>query len=784
MQLSAAPYPPTLTAFQRPRAWWVLLALTPVLAGLYVLLPTMGVARVIAYPMYGAGMVVVISVAVLRGSPARRRAWMLIALAIGLLTVGDVTYSVLELVDGGISYPSWADVGYLAGYVALVAGVVDLVRGRTTGSERTALIDAAILTAGVAAAFWVFIMLPSISGTADPVAISVSLAYPGADLVLLLIGLHALLGGAARPRFLQLLMLGLSVYFVSDVVYAVAVLDGSYGFGDPIDVGWIVGLLLIGVAALHPSTQDAVPVVAKVESRLGRQRLALLAFAAFLAPGLLVALGGSANVDAIGGLVVAWTVLFGLVLVRMASSVDDLGTSLILRRRLQDDLAFQATHDSLTKLANRALFEVRLEAAVVPDPLGTGLIFLDLDDFKAVNDTLGHATGDALLQAVATRIQGQLRSGDLVARLGGDEFAILVEHCPDESTLRGLAERILIAIREPLALAGRHLVVHASAGMAFGRDGFAGLDLMRDADVAMYQAKTNGKGQVERHEPAMHEAIIRGYELRTELAAAIASGAFFLDYQPIIDIRTGTIVAGEALVRWRHPTRGILAPGEFIGIAERSGLIQDLGRWILREACAQAMTWPSFPDGRGRSVGVNLSPAQLLGPRFYGQLVAILAETGLDPRRLTLEITESALIDVEAASAALAAISELGVKLALDDFGTGYSALSYIAELPFDVVKVDRSFISGMGEDGRVESLLSGILALCRSLSLLAVAEGVETEEQLARLRRLGCPEGQGFFFARPMDPDRFRELLATEGASKQMSTSRFWGSVSMAPDA
>jgi EAL domain-containing protein (putative c-di-GMP-specific phosphodiesterase class I) len=307
---------------------------------------------------------------------------------------------------------------------------------------------------------------------------------------------------------------------------------------------------------------------------------------------------------------------------------------------------------------------------------------------------------------------------------------------------------------------------------------------MRDADVAMYLAKSNGKGQVERHEPAMHDAIVRGYELRTELAAAVVSRAFILEYQPIIDIRTGAIVAGEALVRWRHPTRGILAPGEFIGIAEASGLIHELGRWILREACVAAAGWPTLPDGRGRSVGVNLAPAQLLEPGFLKELMAILAETRLDPKRLTLEITESALIDLEAATLALTAISRLGVKLALDDFGTGYSALSYLAELPFDIVKVDQSFVSGMAESERVESLLSGILGLCSSLGLLAVAEGVETEAQLARLARLGCPEAQGFLFARPMAIGAFEALLKSTGSAKSIATSKFRGPVSLSPEA
>jgi diguanylate cyclase len=729
-----------------------------------MVLPTTGDARVIAYPIYNLVMAVVIGIAAFRFGLARARSWQAIALALALLAVGDICYSVLALIDPVVPYPSVADLAYLSGYIFLVGGALGLLRGRTTGAERTALVDAAIVTTGASAAFWVMIMLPSITGSDDPIAIAVSLAYPLVDLMLLMVGLHALLGGAAKSRFLQFFMTGLAIYFVADVVYAKALLDGTYVFGDPVDAGWIVGVLLLGVAALHPSARAVVVPVAKAEARLSPSRLALLAFAAFLAPGLLLLQQSPADPSVIVGLVVSWTILFGLVLVRLATTVDELGTSLVQRRRLQDDLAYQATHDSLTRLANRALFESRLEAAVVPDPTGTGLIFLDLDDFKTVNDTLGHATGDALLRTIATRIQRELRSTDLAARLGGDEFAILVEHCPDEETLRAIAERILLAIRAPVALAGRHLVVHASAGMAFGRPGAAGLELMRDADVAMYLAKSNGKDQVERHEPAMHDAVVRGYELRTELAAAIEAKAFVLEYQPIVDLGTGAVVAGEALVRWRHPERGILAPAEFIGIAESSGLIHELGRWILREACTAAVRWPVLPDGRGRSLGVNLAPAQLLEPGFGDVVAGILRDTGLEPRRLTFEITESALIDLEAAAAALEGLSGLGVKLALDDFGTGYSALSYLADLPFDIVKVDQSFVAGMEDSERVEALLGGILGLCRSLGLLAVAEGVETEAQLARLRRLDCPEGQGFLFARPMPLAAFEALLVGDG--------------------
>jgi len=712
------------------------------------------------YPMYGLVATVAILIAVQLHRPARQGAWRLIAAGLALLSVGDITYSVLYFDGLDVPYPSFADLGYLAGYATLVTGAILLVRGRSAGRDRTPLIDAAILAAGAASLFWVAIMAPNISGATDPLAIFVSLAYPFMDLMLLTVGLRALLGGGAPPRYLQLLLAGMSIYFVADIVYAMALLDGSYLEGHPVDAGWIVGVLLMAVAGLHPSVSAPVVSVAASDTHLSRSRLALLATAAMLAPGILLFQASAAAQDLLIGLVVSWTILFGLVLIRLAATVDELGVSLLQRRRLQDDLAHQATHDPLTRLANRTLFEQRLDAALAADPAGTALIFLDLDDFKTINDTLGHAIGDELLQTVAARIQRELRSDGLAARLGGDEFGVLIDGCPDEATARSVAERVLAAIRTPVALGGRRLTARASAGIALGRIAATGMDLMRDADVAMYQAKSHGKDQVELHEPAMHESIVRGYELRTELAAAIASNAFFLEYQPGIEIEPGMIIGAEALVRWRHPERGVIGPLEFIPIAESCGLIHQLGNWILREACTTAVAWPTAPGGQGLIISVNLAPTQLLQPHIVDEVAEILRETGLEPSRLVLEVTESALTDLEAAKQALLGLRDLGVLLALDDFGTGYSGLSYLAQLPFDIIKIDRSFVVSMEDDDRVEALLDGILGLCRSLGLWSIAEGIETGPQLERLRRLGCLYGQGYHFARPMAAAAFEALL------------------------
>ena len=743
-----------------PGTWVVLLCAIPVLTALYLLQPITGLSRTVMYPLYGLVATVVILVAVQRHHPAQRGAWWLIAAGLAFLSVGDITYSVDYFFNPEIPYPSLADVPYLVGYAALVSGAIVLVRGRSNGNDRTPLIDAAILAAGASAVFWVVIMAPNISGATDPLSIFVSLAYPCMDLMLLTIGLRALLGGGSQPRYLQLLLVGIAIYFVADIVYAMALLDGTYADGHPVDAGWITGVLIMAVAGLHPSVNAKVIPSAVADAHLSRSRLALLAIAAMLAPGILLFHSNAIQPDLLIGLVLSWTILFGLVLIRLATTVDELGVSLLHRRRLQDDLAYQATHDPLTRLANRTLFEERLDAAIAIDPGRTALIFLDLDDFKTINDTLGHGTGDELLRTVAARIQRELRSDGLAARLGGDEFGVLIEHCPDETVAQSVAERVLSSIRAPVALGGRRLTARASAGIALGRPASTGMDLMRDADVAMYQAKSQGKDKVEIHEPAMHESIVRGYELRTELAAAITSGAFFLEYQPGIEIDPGTTIGAEALVRWRHPERGVIGPLEFIPIAESCGLIHPLGSWILREACTTAAAWPAAPGGQGLLVSVNLAPSQLLQPHIVDEVAEILRETGLEANRLVIEVTESALTDVDAARLALLGLRELGVLLALDDFGTGYSALSHLAELPFDIIKIDRSFVVAMEDDARVEALLEGILGLCRSLGMWSIAEGIETASQLERLRRLGCLYGQGYLFARPMAAAAFEAML------------------------
>jgi diguanylate cyclase (GGDEF)-like protein/PAS domain S-box-containing protein len=434
------------------------------------------------------------------------------------------------------------------------------------------------------------------------------------------------------------------------------------------------------------------------------------------------------------------------------------------RQALEAELRHQAFHDALTGLANRALFEDRLAHALAGarrHGRPVAVLFLDLDDFKTINDSLGHVSGDELLRAVAIRIAGMVRVTDTAARLGGDEFAILVEIMDDAADAELIAGRLLEVIAHPFEIAGRELRVSASIGLARS-DGSTGVDeLLRNADTAMYAAKESGKGLVQTFEPGMHERVLRRLELTGELQRALEENQFELDYQPIVELDTGAITGAEALVRWAHPTRGRLAPGHFIGLAEETGLIVPLGNWILNTACAQGARWQQeFPE-RALDINVNVSTRQLHDPDFPATVAAALEEAGLRPAQLVLEITESLLPDdSQQIIAQLTQLKAVGVRVAVDDFGTGYSALSRLQAYPVDFLKIDRSFIDGIENDPGKGQLVRGIVNLGESLHLQVVAEGIEEPDQADQLRRMRSPLGQGYLFSRPIDSERMAELL------------------------
>jgi len=433
--------------------------------------------------------------------------------------------------------------------------------------------------------------------------------------------------------------------------------------------------------------------------------------------------------------------------------------------RLQDELKHQAFHDALTGLANQSLFRDRVEHAAARIARAGGrlaVLFVDLDDFKTINDSLGHAAGDDLLVAVSKRLRECLRTIDTAARLGGDEFAILVEDADDERVALQIADRVIGSLQRPIVLSGREVVVSASVGIAYGAPGSNAEDLLRNADLAMYTAKAQGKRCFRIFAPAMHHAALERLEAEATLRGAAERGELVVHYQPIFDLWSGRIEGFEALVRWQHPTRGLLAPGAFIPFAEQTGLIDEIGRHVLMTACAEAASWPA--DGVGHdapAISVNLAPRQLLDPRLPSWIRASIELVGLAPERLILEITEGALMaDPFAAISSLEALDRMGVRLAVDDFGTGYSSLAYLQQFPIDILKIDRAFVSNLTSDPS-SSLASAIVQLTRTLGLTPLAEGIETEEQAEVLRTLGCSLAQGFHLGRPIDAAATRSLLA-----------------------
>jgi diguanylate cyclase (GGDEF)-like protein len=395
------------------------------------------------------------------------------------------------------------------------------------------------------------------------------------------------------------------------------------------------------------------------------------------------------------------------------------------------------------------------------------LLFLDLDRFKVVNDSVGHAAGDRLLVTVAERLRGVLRAADTAARLGGDEFVVLLEHVSQPVDAIGVAERISESLAEPVAIDGRQTVVTASIGIAFSGDGaVVPGDLLRDADIALYRAKAEGRARHAIFNPEMDAWARQRLELEEELRAAIAGDQLLLHYQPIVELTSGRVARVEALVRWQHPKHGLLGPDDFIPHAEESGLIVPLGEWVLETACRQWLAWHErFSTRLTGAIAVNLSGRQCRQPDLTHRLAAVLARVGLAPQALCLEITESTIVtDTGATIDLLHALKGLGVQLAIDDFGTGYSSLAYLSSLPADIIKVDRRFTQRLAEDERHLAIARAVVDLAHALNMRVTGEGIETADQAAHLRSLAYDDGQGGHFGRPMPAEEFETFVVAAG--------------------
>ena len=463
--------------------------------------------------------------------------------------------------------------------------------------------------------------------------------------------------------------------------------------------------------------------------------------------------------DEIGTLVTS----FNRMMATIEQQADEIGQ---FPKRLEQ-LTRQAFRDSLTGLPNRALFMDRLSHGLTRARRRhehLAVLFLDLDRFKVINDTLGHAVGDQLLVEVSNRLGASLRPGDTVARLGGDEFGLLLEDVADAETAEAVALRVEAEFAKPLHFEGREVFITASIGIALSsaRLGMPE-EILRDADLAMYHAKAKGKARHEVFDSSMSASALDRMDLEMDLRSAISRHEFRLHYQPILRLDTGRITEVEALIRWQHAKRGLLQPDSFIGLTEETGLIVPIGQWVLTEACRQARVWQlEFPSTPPLVMSVNLSAKQFQHPGLVEEITRALTESGLDAASLKLEITESVVMqDAPATLAKLKELKDLGIRLAIDDFGTGYSSLGYLKRFPVDTLKIDRSFVKGLSKDGNDNAIVRAVVTVAKSLNMDVTAEGVETDQQRIELKALGCDRGQGFLFARPADAEHVTPLLA-----------------------
>lgn len=474
------------------------------------------------------------------------------------------------------------------------------------------------------------------------------------------------------------------------------------------------------------------------------------------------AASGGANEAVLVGLLVLGIAVLLFAMVRLLAGSRQ--RALLLVDERTSEVRHQALHDSLTGLPNRALVldrAAQMLARGEREDIDVGVLFIDLDNFKEINDSFGHQQGDLLLKAVGERLASAVRPGDSVGRLGGDEFVVLVQGNSIDAGPALVAERVLEVLAQPFLLNGMQdtpLNVRASIGVAIGPSPSAG-ELLRDADVALYQAKQAGKGRYVMFQPAMQLAVQDRLALEMDLRVAIAEGQVFVEYQPIFDLGTLAITGVEALARWHHPTRGLIGPDRFIPVAEASGLINALGSFVLNEGCRQATAWAAM--GRAVPLSVNISGRQLESDNFVAEVRAALDASELDPTLLTLELTETVLMhDVDATVPRLEALKDLGVRLAIDDFGTGYSSLAYLRRFPVDVLKIDRSFIAGMARSREAHALIHTFVQLGKTLGISTVAEGIEDEAQLNEMQREQCDHGQGFYYSRPLPASALDALL------------------------
>ena len=680
----------------------------------------------------------------------------------GSFLTADVVYYVLEITTESVPFPSIADAFYLGMYPLMIVGLLGILRTVSPGRDMAGLVDAGLVAVATFAVLGILIMDTYV--TDDSMELSgrlISLAYPVVDVALIAVAARLVAAVHLRQSTFALMTIGLFSLLIADTIYGVLGAAGTFQTGGVADAFWIGFYAFIAAGALHPSMGERTVARENPMGHITRPRLMVLFLVVLAVP--VIDLMWGEPFDKILTTVAAM-LMFSLVLLRL------MGLMSVVQSKEQQ-ARHDARHDALTGLANRVLFGERVENFVNQRKEGVvSVLFVDLDDFKFINDSLGHQVGDDLLVAVAARLSDCVRTNDLVARLSGDEFAVLLESAVDRQDAVAVAQRVQDSLEAPVVIDDREIMCSASVGIAVERRSNIerAETILRAADVAMYRAKSKGKGRFEFFEQGMHLEAIERLDLKTDLQVALERGQFELNYQPIVEMHTEKVRGVEALIRWNHPTRGFVMPDRFIQLAEQTGQIVPIGRWVLNEACNQVMRWRKEHGADApQTIAVNLSVRQLHDPKLLEDVADALSASGLEPEALTLEITESMLIEeTDRGSRALDQLKAMKVKVAIDDFGTGYSSLSYLKRFPVDTIKIDKSFVAEMATSSTSAALVKAVVDLANSLGVATVAEGIENPDQKARINQLGCTFGQGYHFSRPLSAGMIEEKLENAARS------------------
>ncbi len=734
---------------------WMLYAAVGAAAILiYYLLPKAGLAQAILLTTANGSAVVAALRAALLTSRLNRLVWIALAASMALSTLANGPYYLYPLITGHpVQFPGPVDILWLLTYPCYVVALLAIGKQRRGGHQGD-LLDAAIMTVAGGTLMWLFVIGPSIRAPGESVfAHMVSAAYPTMDLMVFAVLVRLSLSGLNRSGASRLLVASFVALLSADLVYAVGILNGSYAFGGPTDGLWMASYMLIGIAATHPSARTFPRLPSTSHVQVNKSRLASLCLAVLVGPVLLAFDGKDVAIVA-----AASALSFLLVMARMTGlnwSLAALGV----------ELEEQATTDALTGLLNRSAFNHEIAAALKESHERVGMLMIDLDDFKRVNDLAGHSSGDAVLVEVARRMRRIGRSTDVMARLGGDEFAVLVTGQTDPTRL---GERLIEALGVRFLVGGRTFSIGASVGFVMARAGMEPELLTQEADIAMYAAKDRGKNRLVAFMPSMYTDIVDEQDFAHELEVALDRNEIRLEYQPIVRLADGAIVGYEALARWTHPRLGEVPPNRFIPVAEVSGVILAIGRWVLRTALHD-LTRIDVTPASALTMNVNVSAVQLLEPAFAYEVGTALEKAGVSGDHLVLEITEGAFIDEKSiAGDQLRELRALGIRISVDDFGTGYSSLAYLQRLPVEELKIASLFVEGIDQGHAEGSAARAIIRMCDALSLRCIAEGVTRVEQIAPLREAGCEFAQGYYFGRPIPIEQVeirRRSTADNGA-------------------